>query len=64
MKIICVDNYNRENVADSLVCENVNEVYGKWIVELLNKSRVRSDQDFYRLVDNDYRLSRGMEDLA
>lgn len=57
MKIICTDNFGRETVNDRLVCENVNEFYGSKIVEFLNE-RYSGDysSDFYRLVNDDYRL--------
>ena len=37
MKIIQSDNYSRESVADILIAENVNEYFGKMIVEFLNE---------------------------
>ena len=57
MKIIRVDNYARENVSDKLVCENVNEYYGKHIVEFLNnKFSGEHSPDYYELVEDDYKL--------
>jgi hypothetical protein len=61
-KIIMMDNYNREMVADILVCENVNDRFGKRIVECLNENR-KNDDEFFQTVEDDYRLSRGLEDL-
>jgi len=57
MKIIEVDNFNRDNVSDTLVCENVNKQFGKIIVDGLNK-RLSGDGSayFYRLVEDDYVL--------
>ena len=63
LKIIAVDNFNRETVADFLVCENVNQSYGERIVKFLNDAPDRGDAWWYRLVADDHRLSRGMEDL-
>lgn len=57
MKIIKVDNFDRENHSDILVCENVNEFYGKAIVGFLNdKLSGPSIPDYYRLVSDDYKL--------
>jgi len=61
MKIIGVDNLNRDEIADLLVCENINEFYGKLIIDFLNQEE---GYYFYRLVEDDHRLSRGMEDLV
>lgn len=60
MKIIAVDNYKRKNVADVLVAENVHPHYGEFIVEslMLNHSL------FFKLVDDDYKLWRGMDELV
>lgn len=62
-KIIAVDNYARESVADSLVCENVTETYGNTIVELMNADLSRPDNNWYKLVPMDHKLWRGMEEL-
>jgi len=57
MKIIKVDNYDRELYDDVLISENIkNEYYGKLIVELLNNDSKRSDSDYFRLVEDDYKL--------
>jgi hypothetical protein len=57
MKIICVDNYDRDTVDDVLVCENVNEYYGKIIVGLLNdKLSGEHSSGFYKLIDDDHKL--------
>lgn len=57
MKIVCKSNYDLESVSDRLVAENVNEHYGKFLVEQLN-NRYSGDQspDFFKLVDDDYVL--------
>lgn len=36
MKIVCIDNFNREHVSDVLVAENVPEHYANRIVDALN----------------------------
>ncbi len=57
MKIIRVDNMNREHISDSLVAENVNEWYAKKIIEFLNK-RFSGDYapDYFRAVPDDHKL--------
>lgn len=57
MKIICVDNFNRESRSDSLVAENINAYYAKFIVEKLNEN-LSGDQspNFYRVVTDNYKL--------
>lgn len=56
MKIICVDNYDREIYDDVLIAENVHKGYGKEIVDLLNNSPKRVDGDYFRLVDDNHKL--------
>ncbi len=57
MKIICVDNFARETHDDVLVCENVNEYYGKFLVNLLNDNLSgENSADFYRLVEDNHKL--------
>lgn len=62
MKIIAVDSYARENVADILVCENVNEYYAKLIVQLLNYDKENSR--WFVAVEDDHKLWRGMEEFV
>lgn len=57
MKIICVDNFARETHDDVLVCENANDFYGEFIVNMLNeKLSGEHSSDYYRLVEDDYKL--------
>lgn len=60
MKIIQVDNYCRDSVADVLIAENVNEYFGNIIVDLLNEKQTNQ---YFILENDDYRLSKGLEDL-
>ncbi len=53
MKIIAVDNYDRESVNDILICENVHKWYGDMIVKMLNE---KSDISFFKLVPDDTKL--------
>lgn len=56
-KIIMVDNFNRDNVDDVLIADNViNEFMGKRIIGLLNSKEGESSERFFRLVDKDYEL--------
>lgn len=62
MKIIGVDNYARDHIADYLVCE---KVYSKELgVTMVNALNRKASEYYYMLVADDYRLSRGMEDLV
>jgi hypothetical protein len=56
MKIIKVDNYDRELYDDVLIAENVHKYYGQIIVDLLNNNPKRFDDDYFRLVEDDYKL--------
>lgn len=57
MKIICVDNFNRENYDDKLVCENIDKFYGEIVVKPLNdKLSGEYSGSFFKLVDDDYKL--------
>ncbi len=57
MKIIRKDNFDRENISDSLVAENVGDYYGNFIVKKLNE-RFSGDRspDYFMLVENDHKL--------
>jgi len=62
MKIVLIDNFNRDSVADVLIAENVHSGFGELIVKLLNENK--GEDYYFVLKSNDYRLSRGMEDLV
>lgn len=67
MKIVAVDNHARESVADLLVAENItNRSYANVMAKALNDRYCTGDNAprFYQVMDDDYRLSRGMEDLV
>lgn len=57
MKIIAVDNFNRETHDDKLICENVNTYYAKIIVEFLN-NKISGDysDEYFKVVEDDYTL--------
>lgn len=65
MKIIAADNFARESVADTLLAENVSEHHAKMIADALNEKFCNHDQAdrYFKAVADDYKLSRGMEDL-
>ena len=58
MKIICVDNFGRDFVSDQLIAENVNPYVGAKMVTLLNKAEGSNSPNFYRCVDDDYKLRK------
>lgn len=67
MKIVGVDNHAQESVADLLVAENItNQSYAEVMCAALNAKYCISDRSprFYQVMPDDYRLSRGMEDLV
>jgi hypothetical protein len=64
LKIIAVDNFGREYIADKIIADNVSEYWGKYIVDLLNDKQHKNSQDYFRLVSDDYVLWRGMEELV
>jgi hypothetical protein len=57
MKIICIDNFDRETVSDVLVAENLNQFYGKLILDfLINNHTSSSGSNYYILVEDNYKL--------
>lgn len=64
MKIIAIDNGARESVADRLVAANVPEVEGKIMCDALRATCDGNSAWYYNLVEDDHRLSKGMEDLV
>jgi hypothetical protein len=65
MKIIAVDNFGRETVADYLVCDNIKyQAQGKVMLEALRATCDSLSPRWFELVPDDHRLSRGMEDLV
>ena len=66
MKIIKVDNFNRAEVADQLIAENVNEYWGEQLVNALNyvNSSDFHNDAFFKLVEDDHKLWGGMSELV
>ena len=57
MKIVKIDNYNRESISDVLIAENVPSSYAETIVTMLNqKFGGRYSSRFYVVKPNDYKL--------
>lgn len=56
MKIKGKDNFDRDNVSDWLVCENVNEYMGALIVKFLNDREGVNGSWYYMLVADDDKL--------
>lgn len=67
MKIVAVDNFAQEAVADLLVAENItNKSYAECMAKALNERYCNSDYSprHYVVKDDEYRLSRGIEDMV
>ena len=56
MKVVGIDNFDRDEVPDFLVCENVSEHYGKLIVDMLNADGSHTSPKFFVLRQDDYKL--------
>ena len=57
MKIICQDNFDRDSISDTLVCENVNEFYANFIRDCLNqKFGGEHAPSFFKVVEDDHKL--------
>jgi hypothetical protein len=56
MKIIAVDNFDRETHDDKLICENASEFNAKLIVNLLNDKFGENSDTFFKVVENDHKL--------
>lgn len=62
MKIVCVDNFDRENIADRLVASGIESVFD--CEAMVRGLRLAAGEcDWYVMKDDDYVLSKGMEDL-
>lgn len=58
MKIILVDNFNRESSSypDILIAENVHQNYMHDIVTFLNSRKSEDGNCYFRIVEDDYKL--------
>jgi len=67
MKIVGVDNFANDAVADLLVAEHItNKSYAEVMCKALNDLYCKDDYAprHYQVKEDDYRLGRGMEDLV
>lgn len=62
MKVIRIDNYARDSIADKLIRDEMNPQAAEAYANDLNEANT-DDAYFYMAVEDGYRLSRGMEDL-
>jgi hypothetical protein len=64
MKIITKDNFGRDLFTEQVVAENVNEYFGKELVEQWNNKHWYDHSQYYlALVEDDYELYDGYADL-
>ena len=66
MKIISTDNFDREIYSDLLIAENIRiKEYADIMCKALNDKFSNNDyaDRFYKVVEDDYKLWRGMEEL-
>jgi hypothetical protein len=58
MKIVAVDNFNRDEVSDVLIAENVHEAYAEKICEFLNSEfcNSRYSPRFFKVKPDTYKL--------
>ena len=64
MKIVAIDNFARESVADQLVAENVPEFYAESLRDFL-QSKFGGEQAsrYYQVFPDDHVLWRGIEEF-
>lgn len=62
MKIILIDNFNRESISDKLIAENIDRIWANRIVDLLKEkySGVGCCY-FFRAVEDSYKLDDATE---
>jgi hypothetical protein len=64
MKIVTKDNFGRDLFTERVVAENVNESFGKQMVNLWNDEYLHDNSDFYlELVEDDYEPYDGYAEL-
>ena len=57
MKIVQVDNFDRDYIPDRLIAENVSKHFEEFLVKALNeKYSSEHSPEYYRLVPDDYKL--------
>lgn len=61
-KVVLVDNFNTETIADKVLKENVTEQEARKLADDYNQKHP-GDSWFARAVDDNYKLWRGMAEL-
>jgi hypothetical protein len=65
MKIITVDNFDRESVAQKLVAENIkSKEHGRIMLEALQATCDNYSSTYFVLVSDDYKLWRGRAEFV
>lgn len=62
-KVILVDNFDRETIADILLKDDISQDEAEQLAKDYNDAHPSGWSWFARAVDDDHRLWRGMEDL-
>lgn len=63
-KVVRVDNYDRETVANVAVAEWLDELDAEIICERLRKDLMRDDAVWYRVYPQEQKLWRGLAELV
>jgi len=58
MKIICVDNFDRDYVPEHLVATGLVKFYADKIVTILNASEPENSPNYYKAVEDTYELRK------
>lgn len=59
MKIVKVDNFDRDYISDVLIADNVNVPYEEFLTKALNESySSKTSPNYFRLVADDYKLKK------
>ena len=62
-KVIRIDNYNRDTHAQKSVAENLCRSEADAVCSALQENASRSPDDWFKVVDQDHVLWRGMEEF-
>ena len=63
MKLVQIDGYNRDEVADILILDNLKNFQAIILLEAYLKA-FGSNEFSFAIYEDEYRLCRGMEDLV
>lgn len=56
MKVICVDNFNRDWMPDQLIKENLTPIEAEALAKKKNRKEGKYTDIYYRAVEDDYEL--------